>query len=56
MHQYCRDELALDNYGAIVDFTNDNTTDSFKCKEKVIGQMAYQKSKTQDPGHLQVGP
>ena len=27
----------LDNTSAIVDFTNDNTTDSFKVKEKITG-------------------
>ena len=37
--QYCRDKPAVDNNGAIVDFTADNTTtDLFKIKEKITGQ------------------
>ena len=38
LYYYCRDEPELDNNGVIVDFTNDNTNDSFNCKEKIIGQ------------------
>ena len=34
MYQYCRDKLALNDNGAIVDF-DDNTTDMFKFKEKI---------------------
>ena len=30
LFQYCRDESALGNTGAIVDFTNNNTTDLFR--------------------------
>ena len=32
------DEAALDNTGAIADFTNNNTTHSFKFIEKITGQ------------------
>ena len=34
LFQYYRDKRASDNNGAAVDFNNDNTTDSFKFKEK----------------------
>ena len=30
LYQHCRDEPALDSNGTIVDFTNNNITDSFK--------------------------
>ena len=37
--EYCRDVLAVDAHGVIVDFNADNaTTDSFKIKEKITGQ------------------
>ena len=37
--QYCRDEPAVYDYGAITDFTEANAiTDSFKIKEKITGQ------------------
>ena len=37
--QYCRDEPALDDDGAVTDFTEANgTTDSLKIKEKITGQ------------------
>ena len=32
--QYCRDEPALNNNCTIVDFADNNTTNSFKYKEK----------------------
>ena len=34
--QCCRDKRTLDYGGAIVDFTNYDTTDSFKLNEKVV--------------------
>ena len=43
MYQYCRDKLALNDNGAIVDF-DDNTTDMFKFKEK-IGQSSGNSAK-----------
>ena len=37
--QYCRDEPALgNNNGNIVEFSDNNATDSFKLKEKITGQ------------------
>ena len=37
--QYCRDKLALDDNGAIVDFTvASSITDSFKIKEKLTSK------------------
>ena len=36
--QYCKDIPAVDNAGIIVDFTTNNTTDSFKYKAKMTGQ------------------
>ena len=39
--QYCRDELAVDGNGEIVDFTAvDSLTNSFKIKEKITGQTS----------------
>ena len=39
--EYCRDELALDDKGTIVDFTTvDNIINSFKIKEKITGRQA----------------
>ena len=38
LSQYCRDEPALDSNGINIDFTNDNSTDSFKLQEKITGQ------------------
>ena len=39
--QYCRDEPAMDDNGAIVDFNAANAiTDSFKIKEKITGQKS----------------
>ena len=35
---YCSDQPALANNSNIVDFTDDNATDSFKFKLKVIGK------------------
>ena len=36
--QSCKDIPAVNNAGNIIDFTNTNTTDSFKFKTKIIGQ------------------
>ena len=36
--QYCLDIPALDNNNAIVDFTENNLTDSFNFKVKITGQ------------------
>ena len=36
LYQYCRDKPALGNIGAIVNFFNDNTTDSFKFKQNYL--------------------
>ena len=38
MWQYCKDIPALDNNNAIVNFTDNNLTDSFNFKAKIIGQ------------------
>ena len=38
MWQYCKDIPALDNNNAIVNFTDNNLTDSFNFKVKIIGQ------------------
>ena len=40
LYQYCRNEPALDNTGAIVDFPNENTTDSFKLEEEITGHTS----------------
>ena len=45
LYQYCRDKPALDNTGAIADFTNDNTTDLFKPKEKTTSQAGKDDTK-----------
>ena len=37
--QYCRDELAVDNNDAIVNFVENNTTSSFKLNEKITGHI-----------------
>ena len=37
--QYCKDIPAVNNAGNIVDFTATNTTDSFKFKAKITGQI-----------------
>ena len=34
-YQYCRDEPVSDKAGAIVDFTSNTTTASFKIKSKI---------------------
>ena len=39
LYQYCRDKPALGNIGAIVNFINDNTTYSFKFKEKISAEI-----------------
>ena len=36
--QYCKDTPAVDNKDMIVEFGEDNLTDSFKFKEKMTGQ------------------
>ena len=36
--QYCKDIPAVDNNNAIVNFANNNLTDSFKFKVKITGQ------------------
>lgn len=36
--QYYRNEPALNNNGAIIGFTDNNTTNVFKCKQKLTGQ------------------
>ena len=36
--QYCKEILAVNNAGNIIDFTNTNTTDSFKFKTIMTGQ------------------
>ena len=36
--QYCKDIPALDNNNAVVDFTENNLTDSFNPKVKITGQ------------------
>ena len=36
--KYCKDIRAVDNNNAIVNFTDDNLTDSFNFKAKMTGQ------------------
>ena len=36
-----RDERALDEDANIIDFVDNDTTDSFKFKEKIIGKTGY---------------
>ena len=36
--QSCKDIPTVNNSGNVIDFTNTNTTDSFKFKTKIIGQ------------------
>ena len=36
--QYCKDIAAVDNNNAIVNFTDNNLTDSFNFKVKITGQ------------------
>ena len=36
--QYYRNEPALNSNGAIIGFTDNNTTNVFKCKQKLTGQ------------------
>ena len=38
MWQYCKDIPAVDNNNAIVNFTENNVTDSFNFKVKMTGQ------------------
>ena len=38
LFQFCRDVLAVDNDGAVTDFTDTNATDSFNLKVKLTGQ------------------
>ena len=38
LQQFCRDVLALDNDGAVTDFTEANATDSFNLKEILTSQ------------------
>ena len=45
LYQYYKNEPAVDNTGAIVDFPNDNTTDSFKFKENITGQISNNDTK-----------
>ena len=37
--QYCKDIHAVNNNGNIVDFNEDNATDSFNFKTKITGQI-----------------
>ena len=45
LYQYFRDEPPVYNNGAIVNFVADNTTISFKIKEKITGQTSNYGSK-----------
>ena len=36
--QYCKEIPAVNNKGNVIDFTNTNTTHSFKFKTKITGQ------------------
>ena len=38
LRQYCKDIAAVDNNNAIVNFTENNLTDSFNFKVKITGQ------------------
>ena len=38
---FYRDERALDEDANIIDFVDNDTTDSFKFKEKIIGKTSY---------------
>ena len=43
--QYCKDIPAVNNNGSIVDFDENNLTDSFNFKVKLIGQTRYDGTK-----------
>ena len=43
--QYCKDIPAIDNNNAIVNFTNNNLTDSFNFKVKMTGQTGDNETK-----------
>ena len=43
--QYCKDVLAVNNNGDIVDFNEANVTDSFNFKEKITGQTGHDRTK-----------
>ena len=43
--QYCLDKPAVDNNNAIVNFTENNLTDSFNFKVKITGQTGYDGTK-----------
>ena len=43
--QYCKDIPAVDNYNAIVNFTENNLTDSFNFKVKMTGQTGDDRTK-----------
>ena len=45
LRQYCKDIPAVNN-NAIVNFTNNNLTDSFNFKMKMIGQTGNSGTKT----------
>ena len=41
--EYCKDIAVIDNNNAIVDFTENNLTDSFNFKVKMTGQTGDEK-------------
>ena len=43
--RYCKDIPAVDNNNAIVNFTDNNLTDSFNFKVKMIGQTGDDRTK-----------
>ena len=45
MRQYCKDIPVVDDNNAIVDFTNNNLTDSFNFKVKITDQTGYDGTK-----------
>ena len=40
LFQYYKDEPALSNHGAVVDYADNNTTDLFKYKEEITSQTS----------------
>ena len=43
--QYCKDISAVDNNGAIVNFAENNLTDSFNFKARMTGQTGFDGTK-----------
>ena len=52
--QYCKEILAINNNGAIVDFDGANATDSFNFKTKITGQTAADNNNGNIAGRVDV--